>query len=129
MFDATIQLIGYKGLLLLIAAYLGIGLILSFPALWAWWRARRERLEQRRMFVLVVWGFAFGATGVASLMIELPLAVYTVFFAPEFYEMKLISATRHLDAVVEYWWVGMPVVEVIAAVWATRYFARRWRFS
>jgi hypothetical protein len=125
--EAMHWMVGTKGLVLMGLAWVLFALTMFFPAWWAWWRARRAGLEDRWTFVVLVWGMAVGGVEACVAVLFVPAAVFTIFFVPQLQEMKVMSDdSRFLEWFVEYWWVAVPFLQGIAAVFATRFLARRW---
>lgn len=125
--EAMRWMIGTKYLALMGTAYALLVLALFFPVWWAWWCARRAGLEDRWYFVAIVWGIAVGGVDACLATFLIPAMVFDVFFVPQLREMHLMSDTADwLAFVLEYWMVAVPILYGIAAVYATRFLARRW---
>lgn len=102
--------------------------VLMFPGWWPLWRARRTGLANPWVFALVTWGFTTAALQALAIVVLVPLAVFKIFFLPQLDAMGLLSAEpwRLVGAVIDSWWIGLPLLQLFMAVAVTRALGRRW---
>ena len=126
--SAVIDMIGPKGVALLVLGGLVAAVILLLPGWWPLWRARRAGLPNPWVFALVTWGFTTASLQVAMVLVVVPLSVFQVFFAPQLEEYGVLSPhlSPYLTYVTEYWWGAFPLLQVFATIWAARALARPW---
>jgi len=128
VFDGVVDILGPGSAALLALGVLALLLLLLFPYVWPWLRARRLGLPHPWMFVLVVWGLTVGLTETLVALIALPAALFDIYFGPQLHEWNLLSSSSMsvLSYIAKYWFLAIYPLQIIISIVATRLLSRRW---
>lgn len=97
-------------------------------ALFIVWR-RRKSMHRRLLFVVTVMGATYGLLVMFLIVVCVPITAFMLFIAPAlryqgYLEHAVLLALA--DYFVEWWWLLLPFVVLIPAIFIARYFAARW---
>lgn len=127
----AMELFGPKVSALLALVALAYFLFSFAPILWPAFRAfrRKSRLSSPWLFTGVVGALVYGMFWFLLCALMIPAEVYTVFIAPQLQEAGLPygeAFVRVADFIGNYWWLGLPPLQLIFTVLVTRKLTARW---
>jgi hypothetical protein len=92
------------------------------------WR-QRKFMRRRILFVGTVMGATYGVLVIFFMATCVPVSAFAMFIAPALKAQGYLKNSVLLavaDFAVAWWWVLLPFVVLIPAIFSSRYFAARW---
>lgn len=92
------------------------------------WRQRKS-MRRRILFVGTVMGATYGFLVVFFMAVCVPISAFLIFIVPALREQGYFENSAFVNFanfIATWWWVFLPFVILIPAIFITRYFAARW---
>lgn len=100
-----------------------------FPAIRVF--RHKARLPRPFLFVGVVSALVYGVFSFLVFVILLPLEAYSIFIAPQLEAAGMEAGggiRRALDFLISYWWIFVPLVQLVLTWYITSQVGKRWMY-